>query len=563
MGFSLVGQAAGSNSAPANAGHYEFLRTIQHFACGQLNEDSYSGIGNGKIKRLAVMAPNAPKEIWTITCDTTIADGGNFTVVGSISGAQADATVGALYVDDIDNPTISFLIEDGSVDFAVNDAFTLSSTNGIRSLYDGAYSGTGNGEMLNMRLLDEVTETWTLTCTVAAPNAGTFSVTGSVSGARPVATVGVPYDEGIIQFLIADGTIDFAVNDEFVLEAIAQEQILADRWLVKYFDDTADDYELILEGPGIVGVGSVFCQFKTIQDTPGDYYNIGFSTSQGYIDSNSWEAQPNIDPKTCMFWNFNIPYELRISPRQIEFFVDIETRFDAGVVGLYPAFFKPTQYPYPGCQFGSKDGMSTTRYSDETRNFGLALTGSGSTATGTVTWIDGSHIDVFLYPDEEGEFSTPALEPTQSNTIQSYTGTGNGTIERYTGHHDAPLEVWTITKLASGDWGVSGSISGAQIDATEGVEYNNGFIYFTIIAGGTAFVTDDEFVLVITVEYSLEKIVIASGTHGLLGELEGLHWVSGFGNSVGNTFNDGVNVHAAFRDISRTGFNNYRTLVRD
>jgi hypothetical protein len=49
MTFSLVGIAPGSDATLSFAAHYEMLRLIKHFACGQLNADSYSGTGNGAI----------------------------------------------------------------------------------------------------------------------------------------------------------------------------------------------------------------------------------------------------------------------------------------------------------------------------------------------------------------------------------------------------------------------------------------------------------------------------------------------------------------------------------
>ena len=53
---------------------------------------------------------------------------------------------------------------------------------------------TGNGTLTLIEAgPTAVTETWTLTCTAAALNSGTFSVVGSVSGAQPAATVGVAY----------------------------------------------------------------------------------------------------------------------------------------------------------------------------------------------------------------------------------------------------------------------------------------------------------------------------------------------------------------------------------
>jgi hypothetical protein len=65
-----------------------------------------------------------------------------------------------------------------------------------------------------------VTETWTLVCTVAALDAGTFSVSGSVSGVQADATVAVAYDVGLIRFTIADGATDWVVGDTITIDVV-------------------------------------------------------------------------------------------------------------------------------------------------------------------------------------------------------------------------------------------------------------------------------------------------------------------------------------------------------
>lgn len=77
-------------------------------------------------------------------------------------------------------------------------------------------TGTGNGTMSAVTSdASAPVETWTVTCTAAAANGGTFSVVGSVSGAKASATVGVAYDNGLVGFTINDGATDFIVGDKF------------------------------------------------------------------------------------------------------------------------------------------------------------------------------------------------------------------------------------------------------------------------------------------------------------------------------------------------------------
>lgn len=74
------------------------------------------------------------------------------------------------------------------------------------------------------------------------------------------------------------------------------------------------------------------------------------------------------------------------------------------------------------------------------------------------------------------------------------TGTGTGTMTDLAVDQETAIdELWTVTAINATTFSVSGFISGAQGNATVGVEYNNGIVSFMINAGGTAFVSGDSF----------------------------------------------------------------------
>lgn len=90
----------------------------------------------------------------------------------------------------------------------------------------------GNGTVTGISTTDGFTktETWTLTCIAAVLNGGLFSVTGSVTGARGVATVGSAYASNVlvpanseIFLTINDGATDFAVGDSFTIATTAAQ----------------------------------------------------------------------------------------------------------------------------------------------------------------------------------------------------------------------------------------------------------------------------------------------------------------------------------------------------
>jgi len=66
------------------------------------------------------------------------------------------------------------------------------------------------------------TEIWTLVCTAAVGDAGTFSVTGSVSGAKADLTVASAYDNSIIALTVADGDADWEVDDIIIIDVIRE-----------------------------------------------------------------------------------------------------------------------------------------------------------------------------------------------------------------------------------------------------------------------------------------------------------------------------------------------------
>ena len=77
--------------------------------------------GNGTCGSVAGGARTIP-ETWTLTCVTAATNAGKFSVIGSVTGRIADATVAVAYASSL----INFTIADGSTDFAVGDSFTIA-----------------------------------------------------------------------------------------------------------------------------------------------------------------------------------------------------------------------------------------------------------------------------------------------------------------------------------------------------------------------------------------------------------------------------------------------------
>lgn len=85
---------------------------------------SYSGTGNGTIGSVTAYSGFTITETITVKCVTAAANGGVFSVTGSVSGVFGIATVGISFV----SSKISFTIADGGTDFIVGDQWTIAMT---------------------------------------------------------------------------------------------------------------------------------------------------------------------------------------------------------------------------------------------------------------------------------------------------------------------------------------------------------------------------------------------------------------------------------------------------
>ena len=81
----------------------------------------FAGTGDGSIA--VFQYPGfAIAETLTATCTATAVGGGTFAIVGSTGGAYGNATVGSTF----SCPVLDLSIEAGSVDYALNDVFTIT-----------------------------------------------------------------------------------------------------------------------------------------------------------------------------------------------------------------------------------------------------------------------------------------------------------------------------------------------------------------------------------------------------------------------------------------------------
>lgn len=375
---------------------------------------------------------------------------------------------------------------------------------GFASAAAPVYTGTGNGTLDGFTTSPGApSETWTIKCTVTAPDGGTFSVVGSVSGAQADATVGTPYDNGIISFTITDGSIDFVIDDQWTVDttqgdlAAAGEEWTQERWV--------PGDELILRGQGSGGLDNIYVGIKTYENVGADYYNWRLAGFTGFNDAFDFDNQPGIttgDLPRIHLWNDPIPYWMVANGRRFILVARISTVYSALYMGFLKPYASAGQYAYPLAVGGSSTAYSGERWSTE----------SG----------DHSH------------FADP----------------GGFSIDEGT------LRVWG----PGGGWV---SIRNRQVDDTYfyladhsvwpyfGVNQLNPIFRIDKVRDG------------LDGTYPMLPLIVHEDTPTvqILGELEGCFWCSGHGNAAEDIITDGGAVqHLVVQNVHRTGINDYWAL---
>jgi hypothetical protein len=292
------------------------------------------------------------------------------------------------------------------------------------------YVGTGDGTVTGITSPDpsgySVAEQWVLTATSAT----NFTVTGSVSGAQAAATVGTPYDNGIIAFTINAGGIAFVAADEFAIDVLPNlKSTYATTWgagatgLTTEFNFAFNDLNHIR---GFFNAGGALTFTTTFDDTTTNHNSFWnqFLTDVGPISMNYRNCSYNLGSYVDQIGY----YDLTSTYQTI---MEVDSRI------MTPGVIRNFGYAAPF--------VCTTPVADP-----------GNTGDGTM-----------------GTMSAIDQDPLTS-VVETWTVTCT----------DATLPA---------TFAVVGSVSGALADATAGVAYTNAHVGFTITAGGTAFIVGDSF----------------------------------------------------------------------
>jgi len=206
------------------------------------------------------------------------------------------------------------------------------------------------------------TETWTLTATSAT----NFTVVGSVSEGQADATIGVAYNNGIVAFTITAGGTPFVATDafEFTVTMIMGTEL----WEVLDFDTDFDGdggYRAYFKGPGSGGTDEIYIGIMTEENSTTPYYNWILGGFTGWIISETFYGQQGarsgsstklprmlLDNQSMKYWFF-------ANGRRIMGVLRVGTIYAPFYMGFPLIYGVPSAFPYPLVIGGSSAYSST------------------------------------------------------------------------------------------------------------------------------------------------------------------------------------------------------------
>lgn len=203
---------------------------------------------------------------------------------------------------------------------------------------------TGDGTVYGASATENsVAETWTLTCVDdTTSGAEVFEVSSPSEASYPDATVGVPYSQEKVSFIITQGDADFVSGDSFTFGISASTA----EWEELRYTTGAND-ELILKGVG-AGSDEVFVGYQTYTDSSA-YWNWTVGGFTGYLAGNLFALQPGYGGVYTCLNNASFDFYCIFTSRHIK----VQTILGSPGTsdGSYAGWFLPhatvSQYNYP------------------------------------------------------------------------------------------------------------------------------------------------------------------------------------------------------------------------
>lgn len=259
-----------------------------------------------------------------------------------------------------------------------------------------------------------------------------------------------------------------------------------------------------LRGPGMSGGDQIFAGIQAYVDTPNDTYCLDISGSHGFNASSNFASQIGQCPKSYVScWNSSMPYWIVGNGQRIICVFKVSTTYHALYLGKILPYGTPSQYGYPFYVGG--ESFAPLRWSDSSFGFRQFIDpGATSMSMNTGCYL--------CYPDGSWQFF--------GNFYGSGSENQNTSNERV---------IWPYA---------GGALVATQYLRLREMREN------------------------IDGSYTLLPIILHASqpSRQVFGELDGCHYVSGFGNAAENIITISGQDYLVVQNIFRTARHNYWAL---
>jgi len=338
---------------------------------------AYTGVGDGQLTEYRG-GGSAVAQTFTITA----LDDTSFSVVGSVTGTHAEATVGVPYA----NPRVAFTIVAGTTPFEVGDVFTLTTA--------------PKWTTLRRALGSKVLATQVNTGTYAAQNLVDGKPDGDTNNYwRVDSPITIPQDieitlyqeETIVQYQLSefvnwycpeDFTFDYWNGSAWVmLDSVTgfngttgvvytfdiDSPVAATRYrlhitktkfttavmlgvirLLRADGTDAATGQMVWKAPGNDGDSEIYVGLKPFERADADYYDWEIFGFDGFVATSHLRLQPGAHGRLYLpLWQATIPYWFIADGRRVIVIAKINTQYEMAYLGLLDPYFSPGQWPYP------------------------------------------------------------------------------------------------------------------------------------------------------------------------------------------------------------------------
>lgn len=359
--------------------HADLLEKLHAFLTtnGSASGLTYAGTGTGLLTGYKGGSASVA-ETFTLTATSAT----NFTVVGSVTGALAAATVGTPYT----GTKIQFLISAGGTAFIAGDVFVLNTApkwvaqHRARGCYVTGSAGVSESSVIDGKQAADASRNWqpgTGTGTLQfdfleAETIAEYAIIPDVStNGRPTAwtfdywngSSWVNLDTrssytswsigGPVPFTVASpvSAVRYRINVTAISASPLTISAVELRRAANGINVAFSQY--LWKAPGSDGTSSIYVGAHHLRHVSSDYYDWELFALDGYTAGLNLYQQPGCHSNLWLpLWQNSMPYWFVADGRRCIVVAKVQAQYESAYLGFYDSYFTPGQVPYPMCLGG-------------------------------------------------------------------------------------------------------------------------------------------------------------------------------------------------------------------